>query len=240
LPFLRKRYPHSYIVCFTQDLIERIRDQYTDKSISPEYLKKYSDLVISYDVSDANKYGFKFHPTIYSDIHFIENVQEKYDMFFLGRNKGRLDTLVKICEGAKRRGLKCNFILIEVPAEERVKCDGITYIEHGIPYYENLKYCSESRCIVEVLQNDAESPTFRLWESIMLNKKLVTTNVLLQKSKFFDKSYISVFSDELDFDWEFVKKELDFPEGRNPLRDNIRPEHLLEFIEDELKINITR
>ena len=167
LPYLRKKYPESRIVCFAQDLLATIKDHYLRQPVDVDYLKKYADMVISYDKEDALRYGVSYHPTVFSPIHVEEGMTgHRYDLFFLGRDKGRLKHLVNICKAAKERGFKCHFVMLAVPYGERVECDGIVYSDASIPYMDNLRYCAESRCIVEMLQHHASSPTFRTWESI--------------------------------------------------------------------------
>lgn len=237
LPYLRQHYPDSRIVCFTQDLIDTIIDHYSNRPIDVEYIKQYADLFISYDPVDAAKHHVKYHPTVYSPIQ-VSDVSEVYDLYFLGRDKGRLKTLVRICTEARRRGLCCLFLLLEVPEQQQIACEGIVYVDHPVAYQENLRYVAESRCVVELLQQEASSPTFRTWETIMLNKVLLTNNASIRKTAFYDARYISVFHDETDVDWESIVRGMAFPDGQNPFKDEISPQSLIAFIENELQIQI--
>lgn len=240
LPYLRKKYPEARVVCFAQDLMAMIRDHYLCRPVDVDYLKKYADLVISYDKEDAQRYGILYHPTVFSPIHIEQGMfGDHYDLFFLGRDKGRLNHLVNICRAATERGLKCHFIMLEVPCNERVECDGMVYSDEPIPYMDNLRYCAESRCVVEMLQHHASSPTYRTWEAISLNKKLMTNSESIKDSEIYDERYISVFHDESDFDWDFVERT-DVFQGGNPYQELIRPEALVKFIEKELNIKIDR
>lgn len=241
LPYLRKHYPQARIVCFTQDIIATIKDRYSQQPIDTEYIKRYSDLFISYDITDAKKHGLQYHPTIYSAIDFCkEDTPELYDLFFLGRDKGRLATLVNICKKARQHHLTCKFLLIEVPEKDRIACEGISYLDHQISYKENLRFCQQSRCIMEILQPDAASPTFRTWEALSLNKKLLTNGPFVKSSEFYHESYISVFHDETDIDWDFVKSPGKFSDQARGYQEKIRPESLIRFIEKELGIAIDR
>lgn len=239
LPYLRSTYPQAKIVCFTQDIIETIRDFYSHRPLDVDYLKRYTDLLISYDRLDAQKYGILYHPTFYSGIECTAE-QPQYDLFFLGRDKGRLPLLIRLSQEAERRNLKCKFLLIEVPKEERIVCPGITYIDSELSYSQNLELCSKSKCIVEILQHDASSPTFRTWEAIALNRRLLTNNVSLTQSEIYDKRYISTFRSISDIDWEFITGDQPFTEGKNPYEDKMKPEGMIRFIEEQLKITIDR
>lgn len=241
LPYLKKRYPMAKIVCFVQDLIATIKDLYSHRPIDIDYIKSYADLVVSYDQNDACRYDIEYHPTIYSPIGGERGRQpELYDLFFLGRDKERLPMLVSICNEARQRGLVCKFLLIEVPKARQLVCDGITYLSQPLSYNENLHFCSESRCVIELLQPDAVSPTFRTWEAISLNKKLLTNGAFITKSEVYDARYVSVFHDDTDIDWNFIESGPPFPDGSNPYQELIRPESLIRFIEDKLNIQIKR
>jgi len=237
LPFLKKQFPESRIVCFTQDLVETIVDHYSQQPIDIKYLKSNSDLFISYDLRDAVKHHLVYHPTVYSPIH-SHKFSNKYDLYFLGRDKGRLKTLISICSTAQCKGLRCLFILPEVPKSQRIPCEGIIYVDDPIDYQDNLNHIAESRCIIEILQDEASSPTFRTWECIMFGRMLISNNQSLRTSDFYDSGYVSIFHDENDFDWNIVKRGSTYVSGQNPFIKLISPNSLVSFIENKLQIQI--
>lgn len=239
LPFLRARYPKARIVCFTQDLIDTIIDQYSCQQINATYIKSHTDLWISYDSSDAKKYDIAYHPTVYSSTGITREEDKPHDdLYFLGRDKGRMDLLLNICYAAKTKGLTCKFLLLDVPRKKRVSCKGIHYLDDTIPYKENLQNCANSRCVLELLQDEASSPTFRTWECISLNTKLLTNNTMTNRLDVYDSRYISIFHDVNDINWDFVCAPFPFPNGGNPYMNHIRPETLVHFIEEQLNIKI--
>lgn len=243
LPYLRQRYPKALIVCFLQDLVTRIEDLYSHKTISTDYLKHYCDSVITYDVNDAQRYGLTYFPTVYSQIE-VKCPEEipASDLYFLGRDKGRFPTLLSIYHKATALGLKCEFFLLNMPEEQQVHLPGLHYISQAMSYETNLQYASRSRCIIEMLQPNALGATFRLWETISLNTKLLTNNRQVLDSPFYDAQYISVFTQEEDIDWEFItnRKAPYATESHNPYIEKIKPESLLRTIEQELHITLKR
>lgn len=242
LPYLRSHYPDSKIVFFAQDLVDRVRDLYTDKPIDVDYVKKYTDLFITYDRIDAEKYDLKYHQTVFSPITVETDEDVPYtDLFFLGRDKGRLGLLVDMCRQFTKQGLKCCFFLLDVPAERQIQCQGIHYINHPMPYKKNLQYVSRAKCIVELLQPNARSATFRMWEAIVFNKKLLTNNPEAATSPFYHPAYVSVFKNWEDIDFTFVQQGERSPFGlENPFKNAIRPDTILTFIEQQLNIQIDR
>lgn len=238
LPYIKQHFKNAKTVCFFQDIINTFIDLYTLKPIDFENIKEQCDLVISYDRKDAEKHHTAYHPTIFSPLN-IQPGDTKYDLYFLGRDKGRMGMLIRLCHEAQSRGLRCKFDMVEIPRQQRIMQQGVNYPEGNIPYEENLRNCSESRCIVEVLQQEASSPTLRTWEAIALNKKLLTNNSSIKNTDIYDPRYISVFHDETDIDWDFIASENSF-HNTNPFLEAIRPESLVRFIENELSIKIAR
>ena len=236
LPYIRHHFTKAKVVCFFQDIINTFIDLYTLQNIDIEHIKEQCDLVISYDKQDAQRHHTAYHPTIYSPLN-IPSTSTKYDLYFLGRDKGRMDMLIRLCQEAQKRGLRCKFDMIDIPRQKQISLEGMNYPCSEISYAENLRNCAESRCIIEMLQQDASSPTLRTWEAIALNRKLLTNNSSIKDTAFYDSRYISVFHDETDIDWDFIKNDNAFPTA-NPFMERIRPIRLVEFMEKQLNIQI--
>lgn len=240
LPKLRKSFPSAKIVCFAQDLVTRIDDMYTLQHTDTEYVKRYCDLFITFDTNDAKRYGLEYFPTVFSYPRNVANTANgRCDMYFLGRNKGRDVLLAGLCKYAHEHDLSSNFLILEDEKDTSVPIDGIQYIKKGITYDENLRNVAGCKCIVELLQKSAASPTFRLWEAICFNKKLLTNNVSIKHSPFYDTRFVSIFSSMEDIDWEFIRNiaEPAFPD-KNPFCEQIKPASLIRFMETSLDIRI--
>ena len=241
LPKLRKSFPSAKTVCFAQDLVSRIDDMYTLQHTDTEYVKRYCDLFITFDTNDAKRYDLEYFPTVFSyPRNVTDTVNDRHDMYFLGRNKGRAALLAELCKYANGHNLTRKFLILEDEKDSiSVPADGIRYIKKGITYEENLRNVAGCNCIVELLQKSAASPTFRLWEAICFNKKLLTNNCSIKESPFYDSRYVSTFSSMEDIDWEFVRNiaEPAFPD-KNPFCEEIKPASLIRFIEKSLDIRI--
>lgn len=247
LNHIKIHYPKAPIICFVQDLLHTIKNQFTCKPIDVDHIKKYCDLFISYDKKDAKKYNIDYHSSVYSKLNinefdkFSDSSECQYDLYFMGRDKGRLNILMEICNDAKKQGLRCKFLLIEVPYHKRVPCEGIEYLNHTISYPENLRYCANSRCILELLQQGANSPTYRTWEAIAMEKRLITNNKSIMKSSVYDPSYILCIDENLSINLDFVFTTPTIKSNNiTKYQDLISPNSLLKFIENKLNIHIIR
>lgn len=238
LPYLRKHYKEAHIICFMQDLLPSIKDFYTGTIISVDYLKEYCNLVVTYDEKEAKEQGIAYFPTVFSPLELYPSSDEPaVDLYFLGRDKGRLPMLAQICSEAAKRGLRCAFYLLEVPEEQRILQEGLFYISKPMPYLENLRHVANCQCVVELLQPEARSATFRLWEAIMLNRKLLTVNPQIKESAFYSPEYVATFTSANDVPWDFLTDGPAY-KNDNPYRESIRPSALLHFIEEKLGIMI--
>lgn len=220
---LRKKYRESKIVFFINDLISK-----TKQPIS--LMKDKADLVISFDRGDADKYKLLNYVIPYSDFKF-ETSEIEYDVTFVGAAKDRLHELLGIHKYLMSQGINSHFHIINPPEKERFDMAGVVY-SGFIPYEENLKILSRSRCIIEIVQKGGTGNTIRVGEAIIMGKKLLTNNQFIRTNGVYDSSNMSVFTSCQDIDLEFIK---DKREVRYSSKEQIYPVNLLHFIESKLQ-----
>ena len=235
--YLKKKYPGCKIVWFAQDLLDKVHKAYSDEFIDVADLKSKVDLAISYDMGDASKYGFEYHPTVLSKISVPLNRAYESDVFFIGKSKKRLDLLIELSKGLKKNGLRCNFMVLGIPKGERKDSEFINYIDEPLTYRENLNYAVNAKCLLELMQPGAVGYTFRTSEALLYGKKLITNNLSIEKAPFYKPENICLLKrPSKDFFAEAAKILFDkrdiFYENTNL----ISPEHLLLFVEEKLSI----
>ena len=76
-----------------------------------------------------------------------------------------------------------------------------------MPYSKMLKESMASNVILEINQQNAIGFTSRLLESIMYNKKLITNNETVLKTKYYNPKFIRVFKNVDDLDCPFIKEQ---------------------------------
>lgn len=223
--FLRKNYIGSKFVWFLQDLYKFNR-----------YPTDEFDLVLSYDKEDCKNYGFKYHPTVYSsNIVLPKSVKHVNDIVFIGKAKDRLTQILRSYEELSKNGLKCDFLILDVPRHKQMYSDKITYLKKPISYKDCLYRLSKAKCILELMQKDAQGYTYRLWEAISFNKGLVTNNIKLKfDERFYSPNYISFIEDGRvsSNNIEFVRK---YEEFNNPFKQKLNPVSLLNFIDNYIE-----
>lgn len=198
LRWLRKNYPTAIFVMFIRDLV----------ATRPDVIKNIQDCGvidkwISYDQGDADKYGFYFYPEIESKLNLPVPTVCDYDVFFAGVAKKRLSQIIETYDKLVDFGLKCKFFIKVNKGDKIIDRDGIQYSCEFMKYEDILKENLRSKCILEINQEGAVGNTARFLEAVMYNKRLITNNLSLKESKFYNPNYICLFSQTDDIKEDF-------------------------------------
>ncbi len=228
IPKLRSVLPGVKVVGFYTDLVKT-----KPKEVWPDRIRHTSDLLISYDKIDAEKYDMLYYPTVFSDYQVDDNVNIPVcDVYFVGAAKNRIKTVLACYRQLVDAGLKCDFYISKVPREEQIPLEGIHYIE-SMSYIDNLKHVTKCRCILEIMQKEAVGSTLRMWEAINYGKAILTNNKGILESEFYDSKYVSIIDESNKCDVGFI---MDYISYENPLRERIRPSSFLEFVDNRLSL----
>ena len=194
-------------------------------------LNEWFDAVFAFDPIDAERYGFYYNRLIYAMPKEDSCIEEDIDLFYIGRAKDRLDTLLEVFEKAQSEGLKCDFTIVDVPEEEQRYPEIIKY-NVKIPYEEVIKKIKRSRCLVDVIQGESCGLTIKTVESVVYDKKLLTTNENI-KDEFFYKSQNMMIYDRS----RSIREFLDYPSVKYTPEEKyvFSPNHLFELIDKYCK-----
>ena len=198
LEYLRKYFKNMKLVYVITNIITITR-AYKNRFVSE--LKKYYDLVYTFEENDAVNYGFLHSQLVYSANAFNAS-EERNEVFFAGSAKDRLPMLLKTYERFRQLGLKCNYHILGVPEEEIVPLEGIEYNKR-ITYQQVIDETAQSVCIIEIPQKNSSEWTIKLCEAIYYNKIFITTNKNILNAPFYDSRYMFVFDNPEDIDQSF-------------------------------------
>lgn len=210
---------------FVPSILDKIKNKYKDRVCnclilfdSIEVTKSHNkwgeitdcfshyDKVATFDLKDAKKYNLIHFWDPYSKRENLSPSTNKKDLFFIGVDKGRLDILNKIAEKAKEKHLSCDFRVFQLDKEKEI--NGITRLEKFLPYNEMLKEVLSSNCLVEILAKGQSSSSFRYYESVVYNKKLITNNPNIFDMPFYNSDYMQYFDDPNKLDVEWISKDV--------------------------------
>lgn len=153
----------------------------------------------TFDDADASKYDMILHRQIYRmpELKDESSLQhDKVDFFFIGKNKGRQDLLMKMKDMVRAWGYTTRFIILDKHLKID-SCDGIEVISKEVDYREVLDMSERARVLVDITKKNQVGLTLRCVEGIYLNKKILSNNKSLIFSDIYSKENVLVFDDTL-------------------------------------------
>lgn len=233
--FLRSQYKDCKIVWISQDLISTLKLKFTDRPFEADKIKGQFDLVLSFDPHDCRRYGFTYHPLVFSSFDGEVKKMPMSDIYMLAQAKNRLKEILDVYEVLRSTGLKLDIHITGVEKRDRKYEDEIDYLDgKGMSYAENLQHVLHTRCILEIMQKGGAGFTQRGCEAVCLDKKLLTNNAYIRNEPFYNPEYISSFSSPEDIDMDFIRHIKDNVAVDYGYKEKLSPVELLNFIDNKL------
>lgn len=194
--WIRKNNPNKRIVFLYLNIVKM--------SIDPDSLKQNAE-VYTWDKLDAQKYGLKMYKGTYW-VKKVPKFQKKYDVLFIGRDKGRFNELRELEQKFNNMGLVTYFHIVADRPYQKER-DGYKY-KNNISYQKLLELTLQSRAVLDMVQAGQVGHTLRTMESIFYGIKLVTNNKSIRDYDFYEKDNVFVLGEE---DIGLMKDFLDKP-----------------------------
>lgn len=159
--------------------------------------------VWTYDKHDSDKYGINHSISGGYFTSFIgEEREKKYDVMYVGKDKGRAEYILELKKKFEDIGLTTKFLIMPSTRVSKKK----DYYSKPIPYEEVIKLVTESRAILNITLPEQQGVTMRDYESIYNRVKLITTNRYIRGCDFYRKENIFVLDEDKYEDLlEFVR-----------------------------------
>lgn len=154
------------------------------------------DDVYSFEKEDCEKFDLKFAPNwIYNNEASLDtNKTFEFDVFNISSIDKRLPILLRIAEELKSKNVKFKFIIYDKKHEP--VDDTITYINKHMPLEEVNDYISRSKVLLDINRIGQIGLTFRVFESLGLEKKLITTNADIKNYDFYNPNNILIIDEK--------------------------------------------
>lgn len=200
LKWLQKRFPDAQINFLYENMVDKARHVYPDKI--PKGIR-----IWTYDGYDSKKYGIDLKKTsCYFPVYVDEKGKKKYDLLFVGRDKGRGEMLLNLKKYLEDHGFTTKFVITADGRFSRKK----KYYHKEVPYQQIARWISESRSILNVAMENQEGITVRDLECLFNKVKLITTNKYIIKAEFYNEKNVYILNEN---NWagllEFLKSEYD-------------------------------
>lgn len=181
--FIHKINPNVRIIYWYWNPVNKLSSPYKVNDPNVEFW--------TFDSQDAQKFHMKKNIQYYSGYSVKKCSQIKWDVYFIGHDKGRKTYINNLKQRMTSLGIKTNIELISN--------------NNFIPYYKVCENISCSKAILEINQNGQTGYTLRALESLFFNKKLITNNKAIVNEPFYCKENIFVLGiDKIDKLTEFI------------------------------------
>ena len=149
-------------------------------------IRKCHFQVVTYDESDADRYGFKWHTQFFNIKPYQQLVTSSsntllYDFLFIGYAKNRVEEIESIY--ATLSSYVCKFITVRTASDY-------------IPYNRYLEMALQARCIVEIVHTGDPSCTLRPLEAMTIHRKLLTNNLAVRNYTFYRSQNIFILGQD--------------------------------------------
>lgn len=159
----------------------------------------------TFDEADSVKYNLKLNNQFF--FYQKNNLKEKNNVaFFVGIDKGRYDTLLKLGNKLSSKGIGLNFNIISDFLDDQRK-----FVTNNFMDYEHVLDCvASSKFIVDICQKGQSGLTVRALEAAFFKSKLITNNTNISKYNFYSKNNIFILGVDNDDDFvTFIQNDFD-------------------------------
>lgn len=181
----------------------------------------FFDQFYVFDKSDLHQNVFQFYPitNFYFDDDQNENQNHEieYDLFFVGTLiERRMKNIKRLNKKCKKLGLKpfINLYCQNPKDKEAYDDQGYHFIHEHMSYEENIKNVKRSGILLDFLNTTHEGLSFRTFEALHYNKKLITNNPRVKDYDFYHPNNIFIWNEiNLNQLEDFIQKPYVMPDA---------------------------
>ena len=159
----------------------------------------------SFDPDDCRTYHMQQNTQYFATISIPFGAEKKWDLYFLGTDKGRVPLLEKLTQACKDKGLATNFYVV---GEQGASPSAELPYRPPISYEDNIQNVSSTAAVVDMPLKGQRGLTLRVLEALYLHRKLITFNSDVKELPFYNDSNILVCGDDFSIDTicDFMQK----------------------------------
>jgi hypothetical protein len=188
-----------------------------------EKIMPFFDKVYSFDTEDCKKYNLELLTNFY--YHEPEPVEVENTLFCISHlEKRRYELFNRMGKYLEENNIKFRFMTRQ--SVEKLKSPYIEYMKESIPYPEMLKLLNHYAVILDIAKPNQAGLSFRIFESLGMNKKIITNNRAVMEYDFYNPNNILV----IDFEDINIPKSF-FETPFEPIDETIKQKyHLRTFV----------
>ena len=198
--WLRKKKPNADIVFWYWNIA---KNTVPPNDIDDSWCRKWSFARL-----DCKQYGMRFNPLPYFKEMAVEEQEKKYDIIFVGKDKGRLCALLELKKSFENMGLKVKFLITPTNG----------YTKHpeyspSISYMESVNLGKQAKAVLDYIEVTNSGQSLRVIEALFQKEKIITNSTLISDYDFYCPENIFILGkDNMERLEEFLNtpyKEID-------------------------------
>ena len=186
LKWLKKNNPDAKCVFIVWNPIEFVK-------IDLDKVKKIGYEIWSYDKGQCDKNHLKYNPFFFCKSMYpleeIKNIKIKYDVSYVGKDKGRLNKINNLIIDNNWNKLKWYLYVVPDHFWQRFLNDKY---KKNIDYKFAQRIQASSKAILELVPSESVSSTIRIMDAMVLKRKLITDGKDIVNFDFYNKNNIFV------------------------------------------------
>ena len=172
-----------------------------------QLLEGVFDHIFSFDTEDVQRYGFTFISNYIYVNERLPVVPKKYDCFTVMSVDERLPILNKLADHFDRMGINYHFTVVDKHRPKHLH-PNIHFSNINITPSEVLNLVNQSFCLLDILREGHNGVSFRAFDALTYQKKLITTNPNIKVLGFYSSENIAVIDvDNIQIEAAFFKRE---------------------------------
>lgn len=214
IKYIRKKNKKCRIIYWLWDTIGTLKnpvlydfEKETINLISLKDKLDYKCEIWSFDRKNCSEYNLYYNNQFLYKYN-IKSTIKKYDCFFIGQDKGRLNLLLELEQILKSKNLNYKFLVKIKKISNYNMNTNIDFINKNIDYKNILKYISESKCLIDLVQKKQSGLTWRPLEAMFYKKKLITNFEKIVEYDFYNSKNIFILGrDDISNIGKFINSE---------------------------------
>lgn len=190
IAWINKKYPELCIHVYYFNIIE--------KDISINLFNELNCQIWTFDSSDSKKYniGLVTNVSCYENYEKLnQNKYKKYDAIFIGFDKGRGESLIKLKKTLEKNNFKALIYLVK--SKNHRSLDD-SYYNKRLSYSKNVEKMSQSKSVIDFYQKGQRGTTLRPIDAGFLKIKIITDLNSIKNEPFYDQQNIYILGENRD------------------------------------------
>jgi hypothetical protein len=152
------------------------------------------DDVYSFEKKDCEKYNLKFIPNwVYTNKTKEDNLFE-FQVFNISSKDNRVPIISKIAKNLKEKGIKYKIIVFH--KKNKISDPNLEFISKPLTLTEVEIFTNQSKVLLDINRKGQKGLSFRVFESMGLEKKLISTNEDLKNYDFYNPKNILIIDEK--------------------------------------------